>query len=176
MQRILALCLLIGLVACAHAASFIYHPMGTFKGQGDLQVGSFRYIPLTTLKVRENQPTGLLPTTRTDRPLAEVLMQGLRAEIIHAGLTPKGLLAVQGTITRVEMNRLTLPARCRLTIEYEMTYKGKALYGVEVTTEGRAVYYGESLDAINDAMGKSFDQLMTNPKVQKLIAFYTQPQ
>jgi hypothetical protein len=170
----IVLCLL---AACSVGlVTMDYKPSSLLDGRdkGDIRLGRFEYHPRSKMDIKENQiqDTLFLPIY-LDQPVASYVRKAFALELKFAQFNTQNdqSVVLYADVRKLESDNISTNINWTLSIEYTLAYHGKSVYGRTVTTEVRGSKVNAPFESVNKLIRLSFDTIMTDPVVEKLMKY-----
>jgi len=168
---------LIILAACsAGMVTMDYKPSSLLDGRdkGDIRLGRFEYHPRSKMKIRENQiQDTLFVPMYLDQPVASYMRKAFALELKFADFNTGNddSVVLYADIRKLESDNISTGIHWTLATDYTLAYHGESVYGRTVTTQLRGSKFNAPFEAVNKLIRLSFDTIMTDPVVEKLMKY-----
>ena len=166
-----------GLVGCATTMPINYIASPTVRGQGDVSVGKFQYIPANKGLVKANEfqkPAAAIGTMYMPDPADILLQTSLTKELIAAGFNPSenAEIKISGDIQKFLYDWLGfIEVDFYLDIEYTVTKNGQVIYKKLIQTHKASpkAMGGTDSEAVRSEISNNINDLLQDLRSKKII-------
>ena len=174
MKKILSLIAILAIAGCAGIVTMDYKPSSLLSGDGDIRLGRFDYSPQGKVKVESNQvqDTLFIPIY-LDQPVADYVRKAFALELKFAGYntgSPESIV-MYANVRKLESDSLSVGIDWTLEIDYTFVHHGEAVYGRSIITKVHSSKVNMPFEGINKVIRMSFEKIMTDPVVKKLLKY-----
>ncbi|WP_314295920.1 hypothetical protein [Acinetobacter schindleri] len=162
---------------CSTTMPINYVASPTIKGQGDVGVGVFKYLPAEKGLVKSNEfqkPSAAIGTMYMSDKADVLLKSSLTKELIAAGFNPNQNADVQisGDIQRFEYNWIGfVEVDFYLDVDYSVTKNGEQIYKNTIKTHKASPKAMGNTDseAVRSAISSNISDLMQDLRSKKVL-------
>ncbi|MCJ0829251.1 hypothetical protein MN869_12440 [Acinetobacter sp. NIPH1876] len=172
---------LIGIVllasGCSTTMPINYIASPSIRGQGDIGVGVFKYIPAEKGLVKQNEfqkPAAAIGSMYMSDKADVLLKSSLTKELIASGFNPNqdADLKISGDVQKFEYNWIGfVEVDFYLDVDYLVTKGGKTIYKNTIKTHKAApkTAGGTDSEAVRSAISSNIGELLQALRDQKII-------
>lgn len=164
----------LALAACSGLVVMDYKPSSLIQGDGSVRLGRFDYSPQGKVRIEPNQVEDtLFMPVYLDQPVASYVRKAFALELKFAGFNTHDPESVTmfANIRKLESDHISVGINWTMIVDYSFAYNGDTVYGRTVTTKIHSSKVNAPFEAINKIIRISFEQIMTDPVVKKLLHF-----
>ena len=170
--KILLVLLCVTLVGCQTTVPFTYSPASALSAQGELEIGSFEYLPASEEGLAVDEIDLFGPgKVKIDQPVNTYFEDALFVELRFVGLKlGRGSLTLTGQIRNLRWNAFS--ANADLSVYYSLIdAQGVPRYGsqIDIRNEYPLDTMITTEQVINRAIRTSIEQLLNDPQLRDLI-------
>ena len=169
--KIFLFALSITLVGCQTTVPISYSPASTLSAQGELEIGSFEYLPASEEGLAVDEIDHFVGKVKIDQPVNAYFEDALLVELRFVGLKlGTGSLTLTGQIRNLHVNAFS--ANADLSVYYALIdAQGVRRYGrqIDIRNEYPLDTMITTEQVINRAIRTSIEQLLNDSHFRNLI-------
>lgn len=177
MKKIVLLGLMALLGGCSTTMPINYVASPSIRGQGDIAVGKFQYIPAQKGLVKKNEfqkPSAAIGTMYMSDNADALLKSSLTKELIAAGFNPNdnAEITINGDIKQFLYDWIGfVEVDFYLDVEYTVTKNDQVIYKKIIKTHKASpkAMGGTDSEAVRSAISTNIGELLQDLKSQKII-------